>query len=293
VVTDGVDGLLIPAADSEALAAAIARLQRDRRELDAMRSRARLKLASFSIPVFVDRLERAASGLGEPRGPRRWVVAQVGAREHYAIARGFHRAGRLHRLYTDAWCRHGAAIVARLPGRLGAFGGRFDRELARAPVRAFTLRSLLLEAQGSGRPIPDAYVRAEEAGRRFATWVARDLARTPLARSDAFFAYSAGALETLAHLRERGVRCVVGQVDAAREHEATVLREVERWPGWQPAPRRVPDAFWERLSREWELADLVVVNSTWTRSALVRQGVPEKKIAIVPVAYEPAVGTAA
>ena len=34
-----------------------------------------------------------------------WVVCQIGAREHYAIARSLHRRGVLGRLITDAWIR--------------------------------------------------------------------------------------------------------------------------------------------------------------------------------------------
>jgi len=32
-----------------------------------------------------------------------WITAQIGAREHYAVPRVLHRAGKLERLYTDFW----------------------------------------------------------------------------------------------------------------------------------------------------------------------------------------------
>ena len=44
-----------------------------------------------------------------------WTVAQIGARENYAAARAFAAVGRLHRLYTDAWCRFGAGLLCRGP----------------------------------------------------------------------------------------------------------------------------------------------------------------------------------
>ncbi|WP_432784337.1 hypothetical protein AAJV73_08350 [Cyanobium sp. BSA11S] len=32
-----------------------------------------------------------------------WLCAQIGAREHYAVARALHRQGQLHQLLTDCW----------------------------------------------------------------------------------------------------------------------------------------------------------------------------------------------
>ena len=58
------------------------------------------------------------------------------------------------------------------------------------------------------------------------------------------------------------------------------------WPGWQQKFERVPEHFMERLSAEWDMADIVLVNSEWSRNALVAQGVPEQKLIVVPLAYE-------
>ncbi len=33
----------------------------------------------------------------------KWICSQIGAREHYAIPRVLHRAGKLEFLYTDLW----------------------------------------------------------------------------------------------------------------------------------------------------------------------------------------------
>ena len=52
-------------------------------------------------------------------------------------------------------------------------------------------------------------------------------------------------------------------------------------------PGRVPSFYYERLAREWELASIVVVNSAWSKTALIQQGVPAEKVEIVPLAYEP------
>jgi glycosyltransferase involved in cell wall biosynthesis len=49
----------------------------------------------------------------------------------------------------------------------------------------------------------------------------------------------------------------------------------------------VPAAYFARREREWSLADRIVVNSRWSFDALVAQGVPAKKLFIIPLCYEP------
>jgi len=101
-----------------------------------------------------------------------------------------------------------------------------------------------------------------------------------------FFGYNTNCLETLEWLKRQGIFAVVDQVDPGRVEEDLVIEESERWPGWAPFPGRMSQAYWDRLKAEWDLADLVVVNSEWSVTALVQQGVPIEKLAVVPLAVE-------
>jgi glycosyltransferase involved in cell wall biosynthesis len=87
-------------------------------------------------------------------------------------------------------------------------------------------------------------------------------------------------------LKKLGVPVVVDQIDPARVEEQMVQEEVRRWPGWEEYPGRIPDMYFSRLAEEWNQADLVLVNSNWSRRALAQQGVEEKKIIVVPLCYE-------
>ena len=49
---------------------------------------------------------------------------------------------------------------------------------------------------------------------------------------------------------------------------------------------RAPKAYWTEWRRECALADRIVVNSSWSRDALVGEGIPADKIRVVPLAYE-------
>jgi glycosyltransferase involved in cell wall biosynthesis len=78
----------------------------------------------------------------------------------------------------------------------------------------------------------------------------------------------------------------VDQIDPARIEEEIVRREEELWPGWAAPPGRIPDAYFDRLAAEWKRASIVVVNSEWSRTGLVQQGVPREKLRVLPLAYD-------
>ena len=67
-----------------------------------------------------------------------------------------------------------------------------------------------------------------------------------------------------------------------------VGEEVERWPGWAVASPEVPEEYFHRREQEWALADRVVVNSEFSRQALIQQGVPGLKLVVVPLCFEAA-----
>ena len=224
-------------------------------------------------------------------GNFRWLVTQVGSRENYAIPLAFHRLGILRRCFVDIWCRWARGALLRGNGVTRALAGRFHPEIPSNLVVSFDSGAVALKAAhflGHGSP------SARQAGEqfcRFGGWLAqrvrRCLEQTELdTERDLFFGFNTSCLETLELLRQRRIFTVVDQVDPGKIEEDIVLEEAERWPGWTKVHGRMPECYWERLSREWELADLVLVNSQWSADALVQQGVERKKIIVVPLAID-------
>ncbi len=224
-----------------------------------------------------------------------WICSQIGAREHYAVPRALHQAGRLDSLYTGFWARAGLRFLAAPLGSraLRSLAARFHRDLNAAPVVSWNLRSIGWEAElrrqsrfggAAGR-----YLGYVEFGRRFACKVRDSLCRRgELSRTTVFFGYDTGALETMQWLRERGIPSVVNQMDPSRVETNLVREEEKRWPGWQSCIADVPDEYFQRREQEWALADRVVVNSEFCRHALEEQGVPPEKLVEVPLCYETA-----
>ena len=225
-----------------------------------------------------------------------WITAQIGAREHYAIPRVLHRAGKLERLYTDFWATVPWRLLGKLTGK-GSLATRCHPELAGAPVTAFNLQAL----KASRQRFSNSYEGFLQVGEAFGQQVVNDLVKsekwkvksgnTPITHHPSpipyiFFSYDTGFLEPAQWIKARGGKAIVGQMDPARYEVDLVKAEEKRWPGWARHSVDVPESYFQRREAEWAVADLVMVNSEWTRAALIRQGVAADKIVIVPLAYE-------
>jgi len=211
-----------------------------------------------------------------------WVCCQLGAREHYAVARALHRRGALDLLLTDAWVRPTNPL-----GMLGSgLRSRFHPELATASVYAPTARNAAFELRAKHTGLskwPLLIARNEW----FQHAVAARLSRVgPTGTSRNIMAYSYAALEIFKLARARGWRTVLGQIDPGPVEERIVTRLYDEAPAhqgsWQPAPQR----YWSSWREECVLADRIVVNSLWSQAALLAEGVPAAKIRVVPLAYD-------
>jgi glycosyltransferase involved in cell wall biosynthesis len=99
-------------------------------------------------------------------------------------------------------------------------------------------------------------------------------------------AYSYAALDILQLARSRGWRTVLGQIDPGPAEEEIVSKLHDATPGQVSSWVRAPKTYWTEWRHECTLADRIVVNSCWSRDALVGEGIPADKIRVVPLAYE-------
>ena len=228
------------------------------------------------------------------------VVSQIGAREHYAVPRALHQHGMLAALVTDWYgfgyeSRNGESRKQKLFQRFSVsafqhFAGRIRAALAAHAdglpddlVHAFPVRSLFwkwrvrrLTAQGRSH---EAYLHTDAA-------FAAAVARLNLPPHDAFFGYSYASLEMLVAEKKRGILTILDQIDPGAAEFELVAEEMARFPQLAGPPPMFPAAYYDRNRREWELADRIVVNSEWSRKALMKQGVPSHKLVVVPLAFE-------
>jgi glycosyltransferase involved in cell wall biosynthesis len=214
-----------------------------------------------------------------------WICCQLGAREHYAVPRALKLGGLLEELITDLWIRPGTILHSWKKH----LNGRFHPALVAARVVAPNIPALTFELKAS---------LARENGwnliSRRNQWFQRQ-AVDQLTRDHngdhTVFAYSYAAKDIFKFARARGWRTVLGQIDPGPAEERIVSGLQKTSPiqhtHWEPAPK----VYWENWRDECSLADQIVVNSEWSRDALVGEGIAADKIRVIPLAYETATDT--
>lgn len=208
-----------------------------------------------------------------------WTVCQIGAREDFAVARALDRRSALELLITDLWVPRGRATgyaSERLAGRRHD-ELRIDRVWA--PTGTALMRELgdrIISRSGWDQIMArNAWFQSASVGR---------LKALPPRSRRVIFAYSYAAEKIFAFARKQGWMTILGQIDPGLA-EARMVDQLHRKTG-VGAKGAPPPQYWESWRRETELADVIVVNSAWSRDGLLAEGVPASKLSVLPLAFE-------
>lgn len=221
------------------------------------------------------------------------LVAQLGARRHYAVPAAFHVAGKLEMFYTDVYLssevlRGSVAIAAKL-GNWPSVSRLKGRSITGLPDnRVCSFPSLALRSRirrygfGSEKYPTENWLWL---GENFCTRVATRLRSRP--RS--VYAFTSAARELFQRNKLLGGKNILDQATAPRKTEMELVRkEMERFSDWVEC--RQPDAYLnayhERQVEEFELADLVLCASTFAKLAIVAEGVQPNRIRVVPLGLD-------
>lgn len=221
-----------------------------------------------------------------------FVVAQLGARMHYAVPSILARAHALECLYTDLYASRALRAALALPSRFAPPALR--RWLARVPVGIPEEKIVSFPAMGLeyywrqnratiNRPATAAYL-----------WVGREFCRRVLRRglgnAQAVYTFNSAGLELLQDARARGLFAVMEQTLAPAGIEDMLLQAEEtEHPGWEQP--RAHDAhrseLQERERMEWGTADLILCGSEFVRDGIRVSGGPVERCSVVPYGIRP------
>ena len=204
-------------------------------------------------------------------------MCQIGAREHYSITRALIKDGLEVRLLTDYWANHFGLALGNLSQR---HHPSIDKKL----VKSWNLSCLLFEAKCrlAGNKNWDLMLKRNQ-------WFGE---KVSLCLPDVFsdhdkkpivMAYSYAARQVFINAKKRGFSTVLAQIDPG-PFEMRLVRDLyqkAKLPFIAP-----PEHYWDSWRMECELADKIVVNSTWSKNALEQEGVDTGKIVIIPLVYE-------
>ena len=184
---------------------------------------------------------------------------------------------------TDAWVPPSSVLTKISAGRLA---DRFHNDLSDARVIAFNSSVILFETLVRARRLNE-WKTIIARNRWFQRKVVGALKSQPstLKYQPIFLSYSYAALEPFRFAKLRGWKTLLFQIDPGPEEERIVSQEVARVPALAGEWHAAPADYWASWRQECDLADRIIVNSEWSREALVRGGVPSEKLTLIPLAY--------
>ncbi len=221
------------------------------------------------------------------------IMAQLGRREHYAIPIALHRAGMLGHFFTDAyvgpgsWLHHFANLLPSSCKR-GLIGHAFTRsgDIPGEKVTAFNLLGAIYNYKLSRvKSLNELWQVYLWAAKHFNQQILKH--KETLRSSQAIYALN-GSLELFSFGKSEGLKLIFNQIDPSFYEEKLLSEESYLWPDWQTEPNTIceDEEIIERCLTEWHLADIIIVNSDFSKKALMTIGVNPSKIRIVPLAVD-------
>ena len=220
------------------------------------------------------------------------VVAQLGARMHYAVPRILHRSGMLERLYTDIYA---PPLPKPLQTWVSKYGpASFRRWMGRVPANIPEKKIISFTAMGL-----EYYKRRKSAAAHGSAtsahlWAGQELCRRVIHRglgaAEAVFTYNSAGLELLEYAQSRHVYAITEQTSAPHRIYGKILSEERtNYSQWTLAPVEDPlhRAFEEREQMEWSTADLILCGSEFVREGIRLMGGPVERSRVVPYGVHP------
>lgn len=221
------------------------------------------------------------------------LVAQLGARRHYAVPHALHAHDRLAAFCTDVFLaspgkRALAGAAARATGHdaLRRLAGRSSPALPAQKVKTFPSFALAYYLRSRA-------ARSEAARTANWLWGGEQFCRRAIDHLDdqckAVLAFSSAAKELLACARARGLRTFLDHATAPRRFEMELIgEEMQRFPGWMDAVPSDPltEVYHQRQLEETELADVVLCGSSYAKRAITGDRHDCSKFRVVPLGYD-------
>src|SRR5208282_3335928 len=100
----------------------------------------------------------------------------------------------------------------------------------------------------------------------------------------ALYTYTGASRELFSLKSSQKLKIIVDQFDPSVFGEKLVAEESSLWPDWEKEPARVyEDEIFDREKSAWAMADLIIVNSEFTKNALISLGADPEHIEIIPL----------
>jgi len=213
------------------------------------------------------------------RSIKKIIVAHVGARDKYSIAEMFQKRGLLLQLITDYWLQHESNVPNFIKRK---FVRRYNKEIPNNKVISFRWVMLFWDL-----------IMLKFQKTNFQKWIFHDRWYSKFAlryiktrKPDMIWGYSNCSFEIFKYFKnDKSIIKVLNQIDPGIEYYEIKKNLWENFPTYEPKPEMPSEDFIDRMKGEWELADIIVVNSEYSKKCLLKYNVEPSKITVVPLIY--------
>jgi glycosyltransferase involved in cell wall biosynthesis len=215
-------------------------------------------------------------------------------------ARALYEAGMLSAYVTSFAYRPGSRLGRGLAAGLGVIMADPAKELARRQIREVPDSAIITH------PLPELLcilsgrlgvgpIAGDLLWERAEKWFDSVVARGHVSGIDAVYGYEHATLETFRRMKRTGGHCIYDQPICHHKTLSEILYpEYDRFPEvqtpYEAHIRRLAPRRNARKDGELALSDLVIAASGFTRDSLVRAGIAEERIKVVPYGSPPVSG---
>ena len=212
------------------------------------------------------------------------ICVHIGARAHYLIPAALERNDQLHTLITDTWVGNSfwRYVLAKSPiTAVRSLAGRYSSGIPNLKVQSFGWKFMIFELY---LRLKSTYSWEQTLARdeKFEAEAVRLLQKSTGANTILGISYT--SLKVFETASRKGLKKILFQVDPGFEEEELVA-SLAIASAHKTSWKRAPEHYWKQWRTECALADVILVNSDWSKSGLTKQGIDAAKIAILPLPY--------
>jgi glycosyltransferase involved in cell wall biosynthesis len=216
-----------------------------------------------------------------------FIVAQLGARRHYAIPRILHEAGLLEHFYTDICAVKGWQKMLKhvprfmLPDVFKRLSDRVPYDIPEEKITEFKYFGLKYSLQLNSKKI-------SENGTEIYKWAGEEfcnrILKSGLKNANGVYTFNSAGLELLRDAKTRGLKTIMEQTTPAHHASRELFNNVlEQYPSWgTDYQNNTLNYLEERQIEEWKLADVILCGSEYVKESIRKCGGPAEKCIVVP-----------
>ncbi|MDZ7900885.1 MAG: glycosyltransferase family 4 protein [Arcicella sp.] len=218
------------------------------------------------------------------------ILAQLGARMHYAVPEILYRNNLLHTFFSDLYLDSSTHYLLNQLSKIYSSGsinkllGRQNENLAEANIKSFNTAGIKYSFQAKQTKTAQQYVRQ-------CNLMAKDFNRKILQKgfenADTLYVFNTAGLELIKHAKTLGMKVILEQTIAPFALERVLTEnELQKFPQWGSLKDyEMNDDFMEYIERERQeqiLAELIIGGSEFVKKSIQSFSEQGHKTQIIP-----------